>query len=259
MAKSLRTLLLVLAGVLPGAQDAFADDLAHVFAELSHLGFRLSDLNPDDGITPAWTLNVGRTMTQAEVATDEPGMFTPVVNTGGTSLAVVTSDSLRVDVTLTDNETIAGALARVTSFSQGDTFGLTITPHTRLTIDAIVTADVWRRDPACVSTGSGSSKSCVYAQTFMELHAMDNNHVFANDGAFGAGFAPWGPDGTSQSYQVPYTFIYENTTDLPTRVGFSAEVWALAQVRTIPEPSTTLLGLAGLAFVAAMARRRPQA
>lgn len=252
------TAVFALAAAMACSGTARADDIAGAHSELANLGFLLTDLDPGDGITPAWTLAVGTTTVTTNVLQQQAGLFTPMLNDIGTARAFVTADSVGSEVTLPAGLSSSSAWAITTSRSTGVNFGLTLTPHTRLTLEAFIDVEVWRRDPDCVPTGVGDLKACLFVEAGTELHAMDNNHVFGNDGGFGVVLLP-GKGGSSASILAPYTFVYENTTDLPTQVDFQVTSWASAHVETIPEPGSGALALGGLALAGVLSRRNARA
>ena len=268
---------------LLAAAAAFASPpaaaIAQAQAELLNLRFTLVDLDPGDGIAPSFEFvadpeapNRQRTELTVDVLNSGLGTADNAIQAdfsfiaaltltravaGNTALSESGPDRLNVEVTSTARGRASGfASAESNVFFSGD-FGLRLSPHTAITISA---------DANLSASDAGAPGALDHAFEFAQAEAF--LRVRAADPGDGSGpqedlallNVATVDDANADSDLLPgqtLSVSFQNLSAGDLYGYLSARATATAWgASPIPEPATLGLAAAGLAVVAALARRR---
>jgi len=228
---------LLFSAALPALAQQSAD------VTVGHLGYRLVDLAPDDGIAPLLTWTADSVLAYASVYDRQTQLIDGVqIETLGSSGFTNDYASARVDAQA-DAAHIRFELASGYGYASSNrALHFTLSPHTQVVFD--LDADLWASaDPA-----AGSLPTAI-AELYGSLHGIGDGD---GDWTFNTRAQT---NGGSQHGTLSVAAVSQDTW-VDGRLAYSAYAVAESQALPVPEPAPAALLTGGLGLLAAWMRRR---
>lgn len=273
-----RASLLALAGLLSlPLATAPAWAAAGAEAKIFNLTYTLEDLDLADGIVPAFSIvndvDVNRLRTELTanventlLGTSDNGIsadfsFIAALDltrsvVGNEAIAQTDSTTARAWVLSTAKGRAAAFASAESNLTFADNFGLRLTPHTRLTISAQATVTAF-------DTGApdalGAPFEFAMAESFLRVRAADPGDGSGAQDTLSKRSAATAvdalADAVDDSGALSVSFQNLSAADLYGYLSVRSTASANGVTPAVPEPSTVLMALSGLALLAAARRR----